>query len=56
MANETIKAKVIHLVQKDPFLSIDEIAAQVETTLVMSGPSFQRRICLCCSFASIMPA
>jgi hypothetical protein len=32
MANETIKAKVIQLVQKDPFLSIDEIAAQVETT------------------------
>ena len=30
--SETIKAKVIQLVQKDPFLSIEEIASQVETT------------------------
>lgn len=32
MANETIKAQVIDIVHRDPFLSIDEIAAQVQTT------------------------
>ena len=32
MVEQTIKAKVIQVVQNDPFLSIDEIAAKVRTT------------------------
>ena len=32
MADQTIKARVIKVVQSDPFLSIEEIAAQVRTT------------------------